>query len=69
MTMENLLTPVILTIGFILAGTLTTNAQCEFKHTIIIHYTLGHWDSSGKEDIGCIHSIQYVIYKLLISPQ
>ena len=43
MTMENLLTPVVLTIGFILAGTHTTNAQCEFNHTII-HYTLGHWD-------------------------
>ena len=42
--MENLLTPVVLTIGFILAGTHTTNAQCEFNHTII-HYTLGHWDS------------------------
>ena len=50
MTMENLLTPVILTIGFILAGTHTTNAQCEFNH-IIIHYTLGHWDNSGRGDI------------------
>ena len=37
MTMENLLTPVILTIGFILAGTHTTNAQCEFNHN---NYTL-----------------------------
>ena len=44
MTMDNLLTPIILTIGFILAGTHTTNAQCEFNHYTIIHYTLGHWD-------------------------
>ena len=50
MTMENLLTPVILTFGFILAGTHTINAQCEFNDTII-HYTLGHLDSSGMGDI------------------
>ena len=50
MTMENLLTPVILTIGFVLAGTHTTNAQCEFNHTII-HYTLGHRDSSLMGDM------------------
>ena len=43
MTMENILTPVILTSGFILAGTHTINARCEFNHTFI-HCTLGCWD-------------------------
>ena len=45
--MENLLTSVILTIGFILAGTHTTNAQCEFNiilFIIILLYTT-HWDT------------------------
>ena len=62
MTMENLLTPVILTIGIILAGTHTANAQCEFNHTII-HYTLGHWDSSGIGDILDVYI--HVIFNLL----
>ena len=66
MTMENLLTPVILTIGFILAGTHTTNAQCEFNHTII-HYTLGHWDSSGMGDILDVYI--HVMYKSIITLQ
>ena len=63
--MENLLTPVILTIGFILAGTHTTNVQCEFNHTII-HYTPGYWDSSRMGDIECIHTH---VLKLIISPK
>ena len=56
MTMENLLTPVILTIGFILAGTHTTNAQCEFNHTII---HIGQRDSSGMRYIGCVHTCDF----------
>ena len=63
--MENLLTPVILTIGFILAGTHTTNAQCEFNHTII-HCTLGHWDSSGMGDMLIHRDTHTFLHQLLI---